>query len=105
MAQGFGAVVTVRVTVGLLLVPVLLEVTPLASTPIRVKVYVLFGVTPTGLMGGLVELELVLPQAGISRKEPLTIKSASRPQNFRDPLRLDAPNPISASIGTGSQSA
>ena len=48
----FVGVLTVRLTVGftLVVVPVLLEMTPLASTPVMVKVYALLGVIPLGVV-------------------------------------------------------
>src|SRR6266568_4601040 len=103
MTQFFG-VLTVRLMVGLVVVvePVLLEITPLASTPVTVKVYVLLGVTPFGVVVEVV----VLPQAGVNASAPLITKSASRPHAFlaRFPPAA-APNPASASMGRGSHSA
>ena len=43
----------------LVVVPVLLEMTPLASTPVMVKVYALLGVIPLGVV---VVVLLLLPQ-------------------------------------------
>jgi hypothetical protein len=65
------------VTVGppVVVVPVLLEITPLLSTPATVKVYVPLGVTPLGVV---IE-ELVLPHAGISKSAPQITKRASIP--------------------------
>ncbi len=100
----FAGEVTVRLTVGLVLVvPVLLEITPFVSTPVTVKVYVLLGVTPFGVV---VEVVLLLPQAGIRKSAPLITKSASSPHAFRDFFPpATAPKPTSASRGNGIHTA
>jgi hypothetical protein len=101
--QGVGEV-TVRLTVGLaLVVLVLLETTPLLSTPVTVNVYVLLGVTP---FGEVAAVGLLLLHAGIRKSAPDTTKRASMPHAFRDRFPpTAAPNPTSASIGHGIHAA
>jgi hypothetical protein len=92
------------VTVGLVLPePVLLETTPLSSTPEMVKVYVPFGVTPFGVA---VVVAVLLPHAGIRINVPLNTKRANSHQAFRARFPpAAAPSPTSASMGKGSHIA
>ena len=92
-------------TVGAPLVePALLETTPVASTPVIEKVYVLFGVI--SLEGMVFVVVVVFPQAGVSRSEPLNTNRPSSPHIFLDRFPpVAAPSPSSASIGTGNHSA
>lgn len=84
------------------MVPVLLEETPFASTPINVKVYVSLGVIR--LLGVLV-MVLGAPQAGISRSVPPATKTASAKQARRDCFLLKAAKPANANAGSDSQAA
>jgi hypothetical protein len=71
-----GGVVTVKLTLGPVLVVVevvLLETTPLESTPAMVNVYVLAGVTPLGVV---VEFGLVFPQPGVRTNVPHNTNNA-----------------------------
>jgi len=99
----FAGVVTVKLTVGFAVVElVLLEMTPSLSTPVTVKVYVLLGVTPFGVVVPV----LVLPHAGIRNNAPLITNKASRPHAFLDRFPpTAAPRPASASMGKGIQKA
>lgn len=59
----------------------------------------LLGVTPFGVV---VEVPLLLPQAGIRKSAPLITNRASRPHAFLDLFPpTAAPKPTSASIGKG----
>lgn len=72
---------TVRLTVGpLVLVVVLLETTPLESTPTIVNEYVLAGVTPFGVVVDVV----LVAHPGIRMKAPPSTITANMPQG---PLR------------------
>ena len=74
-----GGAVTVKLTLGPLLVVVvevvLLETTPLESTPTMVNVYVFAGVTPLGV----VVVVLAFPHPGVKTKTPHSISNASLP--------------------------
>jgi hypothetical protein len=102
MIQFVVGAVTVSLTVGLLLVPELLETVLSASTPTMVKVYVFAGVIPFGVV---VVGVVVFVQAGSNRNAPLTTKRASNPHAFRDRFPPTAPKPATTSIGKGSQRA
>src|ERR1051326_1824545 len=95
-----GGAVTVSDTVGPALVvePVLLEATPLASTPTSGKVWVVAGAIPSG--GRVVGV--VLPHAGSKSTEPLRINRARSPQALLAflPLRA-APRLTTASRAWG----
>jgi hypothetical protein len=96
MTYVVGGAVTVSVTVGPVLVPVLLEATPLESTPTMVKVYALAGVIPFGVQVLLV----VLLQEGVSIKPAPTTKIATSHHAFRERFPPAAPpNPKSVSMG------
>jgi hypothetical protein len=75
----FGGAVTVRETVGaLVLVPVLLETTPFASTPMIVNEYVFAGVTPFGVV-----VEVVLfPHPGTRTRAPVSRRIVKNPHAF-----------------------
>lgn len=85
MAHGvLGGAVTVKLTVGLLVVEVvLLETTPFESTPMIVNVYVLAGVIPFGVVVDVV----LFAHPGIRMKAPQSTKSASTPHALLE--RLD----------------
>ncbi len=86
----------------LVVVPVLLEMTPLASTPVMVKVYALLGVIPLGVVVVL----LLLPQAGVRKSAPLMTNRATNPQALRDFLPpTAAPIPAKANMGMVSHRA
>jgi hypothetical protein len=80
MDYGFGGAVTVSETLGpaLVLVPVLLETTPFASTPIIVNEYVFAGVIPFGVV---VEVVLV-PHPGTRTRVPVSTRIVRNPQVF-----------------------
>lgn len=92
---------TVKLTVGpLVLVVVLLETTPLESTPAIVNEYVLAGVTPFGVVVDV----LLFAHPGIRMKAPLSTITASIPQAplSRFPLAA-APKPTSPISGKENQ--
>jgi hypothetical protein len=102
MAHGvFGGAVTVKLTVGpVVVVLVLLETTPFESTPTMVNVYELAGVTPFGVV---VDVPL-FAHPGTRMKAPESTKSASMPHALlaRFPLTA-APKPTSPSNGKENQ--
>ena len=103
MAYGvFGGAVTVRLTVGpVVVVLVLLETTPLESTPAITNVYVLAGVTPFGV----VEEVVLFPHPGIRMKVPQSTNSASTPHALLERFPLAAaPRPTTPSSGNENQS-
>ena len=84
-------------------VPVLLETFPAVSTPTKVKVYVLFGVTPFGVEVGVLVL---LPQPGSNRSDPPRTSRASKPHAFLDRFPpATAPTPASDNRGRGNHRA
>src|SRR5580765_1066819 len=97
----FGGAVTVRLTVGpLVVVLVLLETTPLESTPTIVNVYVLAGVTPFGVVVDVV----LVAHPRISRKAPQITKSASTPHALFERFPpAAAPMPAIPSSGNENQ--
>jgi hypothetical protein len=102
MAHGvFGGAVTVKLTVGPVVVMLLLlETTPLESTPTIVNVYVLAGVIPFGVVVDVV----LFAHPGIRMKAPPSTKSASMPHAplGRFPLTA-APKPTSPISGKVNQ--
>jgi len=93
--------VTVKLTVGpLVVVLILLEATPLESTPAIVNEYVLAGVIPFGVVVDVV----LVAHPGISMMAPPSTITASMPQA---PLRrfplLAAPKPTSPISGKENQ--
>jgi hypothetical protein len=102
MAYGvLGGAVTVKLTVGpLVLVVVLLETTPLESTPTIVNEYVLAGVIPFGVVVDVV----LFAHPGIRMKAPQSTITASTPQAplKRFPLAA-APTPTSPISGKENQ--
>src|SRR5579864_4961032 len=98
MAHGvFGGAVTVKLTVGpLVVVLILLEATPLESTPTIVNEYVLAGVIPFGVVVDVV----LVAHPGIRMMAPPSTITASMPQA---PLRrlplAAAPKPTSPISG------
>ena len=95
---------TVSVTVGpeVVVELVLLDTTPLESTPTIVNVYVFAGVTPFGVV-----VELVLfPHPGTRMIDPQSITSASIAHAFPARLRPKAaPTRVNPKIGSKSQNA
>jgi hypothetical protein len=102
MAYGvLGGAVTVKLTVGpLVLVVVLLETTPLESTPTIVNEYVLAGVTPFGVVVDVV----LFAHPGVRMKAPPSTNTASMLQTplKRFPLAA-APKPTSPISGKENQ--
>jgi hypothetical protein len=97
-----GGVVTVKLTLGPVLVVVevvLLETTPLESTPAMVNVYVLAGVTPLGVV---VEFGLVFPQPGVRTNVPHNTNNAITVHAPR--TRFPLPKATKPSRGKESQS-
>ena len=102
MAYGvFGGAVTVKLTVGpVVVVLVLLETTPFESTPTIVNVYVLAGVTPFGVVVD----GLLLPHPGMRMKAPQSTKSARMPHALLPGFPLiAAPKPTSPKSGKENQ--
>jgi len=100
MDYGFGGAVTVSETVGpaLVLVPVLLETTPFASTPMIVKEYVFAGVIPFGVV---VEVVLV-PHPGTRTRTPVRTRIVRNPQVFLGPGLLPLAIAMNPSNGNAS---
>jgi hypothetical protein len=102
MAYGvLGGAVTVKLTVGpLVLVVVLLETTPLESTPTTVNEYVLAGVIPFGVVVDVV----LFAHPGIRTKAPPSTNTASMPHAplKRFPLAA-APKPTNPISGKENQ--
>jgi hypothetical protein len=102
MAHGvLGGAVTVKLTVGpLVVVLMLLEATPLESTPTIVNVYVLAGVIPFGVVVD----GLLFAHPGVRMKAPQSTTTVSMPQAplKRFPLAA-APKPTSPISGKKSQ--
>ena len=87
----------------LVVVPVLLEMTPLSTPAVIVKVYALLGVIPLGVV---VVVVLLLPQAGVRKSAPLMTNRATNPQALRDFLPpTAAPIPANPNMGMVSHRA
>ena len=102
MAHGvLGGAVTVKLTVGpAVVVLLLLETTPLESTPTIVNVYVLAGVIPFGVVVDVV----LVAHPGIRMKAPQITKRASTPHARLERFPLAAaPKPTSPSSGNENQ--
>lgn len=83
--------------------PVLVEIVPLASTPVSENVYEFLGVVMAVL--GAVFPVVVFPQPRARISDAPKMTSPSSTQIFRARLLLAAPTPTKANIGRGSQNA